>query len=276
MLKNFKHQLQVKNDPISNLSWRLYRKIQPSRRFQLFCVGTPRSGTHSIHALFAENYRSWHEPYLPQLYSILSKKHLSEISFQEISQWLLSRDFKLWLEVEASHPLNFLVAELATTFPEAKFILTVREPVSWLKSEINKNLGTEGKLWRDLEKFRYGNEAMDYEPEERFLRDYGVYPTANYFKYWTQHNQRVLSTVNRENLLIVKTAEIPQSVARIARFIGIPAETLAVQKSHVSASGSDRPIPQLVLAEEFLATQAERYCGELYAQLLALKKNFSD
>ena len=70
------------------------------RRFHAFCLGTEKSGTHSVAALTARVYRSDHEPDYPWLIP-----RLTETPFDRPAQWeayLRRRDRLLWLEMESN------------------------------------------------------------------------------------------------------------------------------------------------------------------------------
>lgn len=92
------------------------------------------------------------------------------VSESEIENVLTMRDIFLNLEVEAAHYLYMLVPYLADLFPDAKFILTVREPRSWLNSEINMNLKTAGDgFWDKYQQFKYGKYSYSYDSDYKDL-----------------------------------------------------------------------------------------------------------
>ncbi len=87
------------------------------RRFHAFCVGTEKSGTHSVAQVFARNYRSDHEPDYPNLIPKLLAKRPKDESWLT---FLRRRDRRLWLEMEACWLHVFHLEQLARAFPSSQ------------------------------------------------------------------------------------------------------------------------------------------------------------
>jgi len=104
------------------------------RQCHVYCVGMPRTGTTSIQRLFSDSFRSWHEPYFLRLTELAMDRAKGSICDPELSDYFERRDRQMWLDMESSHVLSFFSDLLASSFSDAKFILTVREPESWLRS----------------------------------------------------------------------------------------------------------------------------------------------
>ena len=67
----------------------------------------------------------------------------------QLKELLTKRDQHLGLELESCNLLRFFVETLLDGFPEAKFILTIRDCYSWLDSCLNHQLNvqcTEDKM----------------------------------------------------------------------------------------------------------------------------------
>ncbi len=213
----------------------IYRRYRP-RRFHAYCVGALKSGTHSIAGMLMRHYRSSHEPRVPELIDAVLAFSRREIARPDLQRLLHRRDRSLWLEMEASafnvHVLDLLVEE----FPDARFILTIRDCYSWVDSALNHQLGR--KLPAHYESFlRYWvAPGSEYARAELVLKDKGLYPLKSYFRAWANHNQRVLDTVPADRLLVIRTNEISKSPKRIAGFLGIPARTLDRSRSRSFAS----------------------------------------
>ena len=65
-----------------------------------------------------------------------------EIDKSTLYNALNERDANYQLDMEASHYLHHLSGALVDLFPMARFILTIRDPLSWIQSEINQKLLT--------------------------------------------------------------------------------------------------------------------------------------
>lgn len=213
----------------------VYRRYRP-RRFQAYCVGALKSGTHSIAGMLMRHYRSTHEPRVPELIDAVLAFSRREIAKRDLQRLVHRRDRMLWLEMESSafavHILDLLVQE----FPDARFVLTIRDCYSWVDSALNHQFGRE--LPKPYQSFlRYWvAPGAEYTRTEAVLKDNGLFPLKSYFRAWAGHNQRVLDTVPADRLLVIRTDEISKSSKRIAKFLGVPASTLDRDRSHSFSS----------------------------------------
>lgn len=180
----------------------IYFNIKKEKRtFHAYCIGLPRSGTHSIAYALGSYYNSLHEPSARATIELIMKYHKGVISTKETKNILAKRDYNFNLDLEASHYLHHIVNLLTELFPEAKYILTVRNPYSWLKSEINKNIQVNSYFWGDIQKFRYGRYDFNFDHEDEILRTYqGVYPIKSYIQYWYDHLKKILEEVPKERI----------------------------------------------------------------------------
>ena len=122
----------------------IYPLLRP-RRFMMYCVGPAKSGTVSV---------EWN------VLCKLPRSAAGEAAFREIIvlavdclegrlkksavlRQLRRRDRRLRLEVDSFNQLSVFVQEFVDQFPQAKFLLTAREPRSWLRSIINQHLNVD-------------------------------------------------------------------------------------------------------------------------------------
>lgn len=246
------------------------RAAPPSRRLHVYGVGAPKSGTHSVAGLFVPTYRSAHEHRSVLTLTYLLRWLEGDLSDASMARLLRARDRWYGLEVEAAHYLHHVVGMLVRLFPEARFILTIREPYSWLTSAVNQSMHNYGNpdptraVWLALSDFHYRRDGFTYAPEEAALpRHRGVYPLASYLDYWTAHNQAVLDAVPPERLLVVRTHELRQRGREIAQFLGVNPATLSVEGGHAFA----RPVKAVevheVVDRRYLEREVERRCAPL-------------
>ena len=242
----------------------LYRAYRP-RRFHAFCVGAFKSGTHSIAGMLMRRYRSSHEPRVPELIGAVLAASRQEISQRDLQQFVHHRDRTLWLEMESSafsvHILDLLVRD----FPDARFILTIRDCYSWVDSALNQQLGR--KLPKHYESFlRYWiAPGSEYAPAELALKENGLYPLKSYFKAWANHNRRVIDTVPPDRLLVIRTNDISKSPERIARFLGIPPRTLDRDRSHSFRTHKKFDLLSAI-DRDFVREAAQESCGPLMSR----------
>lgn len=126
--------------------------------------------------------------------------------------------------------------ELATAYPAAKVILTVRDPVSWYEStqrtifsDLDDVLRDQSNAWARMTKIV----IQDFFSGRLHDRDHVI-------DVYNRHNETVKRTIPEERLLIY---EIAQGWDPLCRFLGVP----------VPAS----PFPSSNSTEEFLARQAK-------------------
>ncbi|HYG67897.1 MAG TPA: exostosin family protein, partial [Anaeromyxobacteraceae bacterium] len=175
----------------------LYDRVSspPARRLHVYGVGAPKSGTHSVANLFAPAYRSEHEPHSALTIVHLLRLFEGRYSEAAVERLLRARDRWMGLDVEAAHYMHHVVGELVRVFPEARFVLTIRDPYTWLTSAVNQSIHNYRNphparaVWLALSDYRYGRYGFTYSPEEAALRAHkGVYPIGSYLDYWTAHN----------------------------------------------------------------------------------------
>jgi Sulfotransferase domain len=240
----------------------LRRALRP-RRFQAYCVGTGKSGTHSIHGMLRERYRSAHEPENTRVAKMLLAAAEGGVSPEKVAKFVLRRDRRLWLEVESSFMIVFYLDVLLREFPDAKVILTIRDCYSWLDSKLNEGLWRPTTdLWRAFDALRYGRRHEAWAPEEEALKANGFYSVAAYLAQWAWHNRTVLETVPPERLLVVRTHEITPSIPNIADFLGIPADHLDPGRSHRFKTKQKSGLVAGI-DRSFLEDQADRHCRDL-------------
>jgi hypothetical protein len=174
-----------------------------------------------------------HEPGYEQVIKMILDASSGLASQSQVAEFVRSRDGQLGLELECSHPLFHLLDALLEEFEEAKFILTIRDCYSWLDSQINSHLSyIEGKAWHDFGEFKYSGETGRHPDEEQILERFGLYTLEGYLGAWASHNNKVLNTVPKDRLMVVRTQDIAGDMPKLAAFLGVPLEDLITGKAH--------------------------------------------
>ena len=202
------------------------------RRFQAMCVGTAKSGTHSMAGIFGREYSAAHEPEHRVMIDAILARQDGEVSREQLGEMLLERDRRLDLEMDSSQLNGHLIDLLVELFPEAKFVLTIRDVYSFVNSAIDHHVAHGGgsEVWRRINRVKFG--GFEHGRYDGPLGEVGAFPLAGYLSYWVRHNQGVLDLVPAERLLVVRTNEIGESFPSIADFVGIEADTLDVGRAH--------------------------------------------
>jgi hypothetical protein len=205
------------------------RRAAPARQARLYCVGAPRTGTHSVAAIFDRSIRSRHEPELRTVARHVLAHHRGLLGSDGLRAFVRRRDARLRLDVDSSHANAFLAEALVAEFADARFLLTIREPIAWLDSALNhaRNSRRWSRVDRDYLAFYFDAANAGYSRHDAFLQQHGLPGVDCHLAAWARHNERVLATVPAERLLVVRTPEIAASLPRIAAFAGIAAARIA-------------------------------------------------
>ena len=244
------------------------RAARPPRRFHAFAVGLPRSGTHSLAAMFEGRFRAAHEPALVDTLAHTMSWNRGERTRARMGALLRWRDRRLGLELEAAHYLHHLTPLLVEQFPDARFVLSIRDPISWLDSEINQNLrSARYPFWQAIEAQRYGRYGFDFPEAERGLAAAGCpHPVASYLCYWRDHIQEVLAAVPADRLLVLRTHELDQRVTELADFFGVDVDGIDRTRSR-SGVGEGRPVDLLGSVDaDHLRREVARHCVGLASE----------
>src|ERR1700733_5819334 len=246
------------------------------RRTQLYCVGTAKSGTHSIAAMLTDQVRAQHEPQAELLIHRILEISAGRISREALADWIRARDRDLNLEVDSSQ-LNFFILDvLLREFAGARFLLTIRDCYSWLESLINHSLASPASgPWTELRNLRFKPERFTHSPQEAVLKNRGLYTLDGYLSYWAEHNSKVLRIVPPERLLVVRTDRISAKACRIAEFAGLPPEAIQPGRAH-AFKGVHRSIILEELDRAYLESKVDRHCRPLMARFFPEFASFDD
>jgi hypothetical protein len=237
------------------------------RKVQAYCVGTPRSGTVSLYEMFKENYLAAHEPESRFLTGKIMDFLEGTINRDQMLQYLRHRDRRLGLEMESSY-INFEVVDLLVKLsPETKFILTIRNVHSWLDSFINLLLNkpeflTNRKRYalRHM-RLRLDDNRFQFSAYDRALQDLGMFPLEGFLSYWTLHNNKILTSVPKNRLFVVRTQDIGNRAQEMEEFLHLDKGSLkrSVKANPAIARHSvlDKLDPQ------YLQAKIDEHCSDL-------------
>jgi len=214
--------------------------------------------------MFETHYRSSHEPDVLDLTETVKKVILKKVSNAEVISWLETRDRKLNLEVEASHPLGYLAPWLPTVFPEAKFVITIREPLAWLRSRLNFHFYKTPKEWQPYRDFIWGRHHQGYKSEETQLEELGLYSLDAYLSQYSEQYQLLFDHLPKARTLLIKTEHLNESLERVASFLMVSSATISRQHTNTLTPPSDI-IERL--PENFVTERIEESCGWMESYL---------
>jgi hypothetical protein len=205
--------------------------MRTSHRKRIFGIGAPKTGTHTLAALFTNQVRAGHELDAKDIISRLLK-YTDSAPYPGLLRYLANRDKVRSLQLDVSSVYLHLLTDLQQLFPQSKYILTVRHPCRWVRSLVDHQLRWPArKTWRKFQEYRFGGNVV-YHPEESALQQKGLYPLGNYFQYWAKTILNSIAGVTSERLLIIETEKINLRKQALAEFCELPRRCLSPEDIH--------------------------------------------
>jgi len=202
-----------------------------------FCVGQAKSGTASLYGWLAKNYRAAHEPERQQLLEMIVQEAHGGVTADDMRAFLLERQHRLDLDYDIAWANQFIIEHLVEAFPQAGFIVLIRDCYTWLRSVLGHLIGRE--IPREVRNFLpwwFEPERYPHAPHERRLQELGLYSVAAYLNAWNLHIDRCMELIPEDRRLVLKTYELDRSHERLAEFLHIPLESLDVGSGYRNRS----------------------------------------
>ncbi len=266
-MRPHEHYSELDNDIKNKIKYMIpdsIRNLIQPRQFQCFCIGTPKSGTTSVAGLFDKHFRSSHEPERRSIIFFMNDHYHGKYSDDEYVEWLKKRDRRVWLDMESNCFLGYRMDLLYRAFPDAKYILSVREPLSWLDSMLNHTINYSPAsedviaLWHRI---YFKPEQYPHQTIEQPLKDAGVYSVEAYLRYWSDSIKSVLNTIPESQLLIVKTHEFKDRTLDIAQFLGVDPIKIDLTSGHLNKAPQKYDFLKL-LPPDFITEQLSKFSAE--------------
>ena len=255
----------------------LTRERESSQKItKAFCVGQAKSGTGSLYSLLARSYRAAHEPERAETFKMILRQSEGEIDTDSFDDYLRQRERRLNLEYDIAWANQFIIDRLLTVFGEAKFIVLIRDPYSWLQSTvghlISRQLPAEVPPFLD---WWFKPEQYPHTSRERALEAQGIYSLAALVNAWNQHIKTCTQLIPPERCLILKTHELNRSHQRIADFLQIPLKTLDREKGHINQSTWNGRLDSLV-DTNYISKVVNSMCAESMTRYFPNVSNAED
>jgi hypothetical protein len=243
-------------------------KLFTKRRIHGYCVGASKTGTTSIAKIFGKRFRASHEGHVAYTSDLVRNKilHGERISLSTIKH----REELKRLEFESNSLLGYLSSELSEAYPEARFLLTVREPIAWIKSCLKHHLRVEyeqlpegSKKARDVRYDIYSTRDRDYET---YIDGVERWSLELFLRYWNHQNKLVIESVADDRLLIIKTSDISSRVHDIEDFFRLSRGTLPTTNVKYNSNNRELYIDPY-LASMGIFDKVEDMCSETLALL---------
>ncbi len=238
-------------------------RLRTPRRMVSHCIGTSKSGTHSVWLLFHGALRAMHELEDDLMIQAALGKMEGTLTKPRIESFIKERDRRVWLELDSSNLNIHFLPELLQLHPNARFVLTVRSPRAWVDSEINHFLAHPfPDHWRKMWDLRYRASVFTHPPEEALLAERGLYTLDGYLRYWVEHNQLALDLIPREQLLILNTKMITPSISKLANFLDVEQADVWTDRAHSFGAAAKFGIIDS-LDSDYVDRKVDEICGGL-------------
>lgn len=227
-----------------------------------FCVGQAKAGTASLAALLAASHRAAHEPEREQILEMILRESRGEISQEDFRSYLIERDKRLNLDYDIAWANQFLIGHLLTVFPDARFIILIRDPYTWLQSICghlaNRDVPPDVRAFL---KWWFRPDLYPHTRNDRALERLGIDSISAYLNAWNRHVTVCTELIPPGRRLILRTHELGRSHQRLADFLEIPVESLDIRNGHVNRGTWPDRLESLV-DRSYLTEMVSSICGD--------------
>ena len=240
------------------------------RHFRIYALGLPKTGTVSLHALFG-NFRSGHEFWqwdTIQKYLQFKETTIAREAFRE---FVLMRDAAACLEMDSAYFNRCYIDILSEEFADAKFVCLLRDPESWVRSQINYYMDTSKEVLQSTRidnGFPFDLPRGDQVSRDEFLLHIDEHIEVS-FKSWANAYRIILSQTEKlspEQYCFIRTNEISHKFGLLAKFAGIAETDLLIKKSHSNKAVYQVDALKMVSAD-IIAQYYNLHCKELWDSL---------
>jgi hypothetical protein len=197
-------------------------------------MGAAKTGTHSLARMFEKAVGAKHEPGAEDLMRLIVARQRDEMSRKAFRRAVADVVAQQNLIFNVSQINGFIAGLLIDLYPNAKFVLTVRDCESWLRSLINHFLTRPLRpqsAWKAFRDIRFDT-VESVKPIEQPLADRASYSLEGYLSYWLMHNRRVIRKIPAEQLFVVATDSLPREGRAISEFLGIDPASVTIERAH--------------------------------------------
>ena len=207
---------------------------------RVYGVGMGRSGSTSVARMFGR-YRSAHEVDAERLLPIGAAVLHGELAVDgsQVRAALRRRSWRFQLDVDSAPFLSPLTPALVQVFDDTRFVLALRDCFSWLDSQLEwerSHPSSDLPMFAPYRSalFRYSKD--EFTDDDCILWHESLRPVKAYLRSWGERNEEVLRVVPPDRLLVVRTEDLDHSTARLARFVGVPEESVVTSHANQNAN----------------------------------------
>jgi hypothetical protein len=250
---------------------RLRRAAAGEPRFRAFGIGDAKSGTSSLASMLLPPYRAAHEPNTLSL--MLALLHIAaaaavaaadqrrqQTAAAAVAAVMAARQRQHVgaLELDVSFLYGLVVPQLRAAHPTARFVLTLRDPISHAQSKLRylRRIGGDpggDRRWRaayteliaPFMRWQAGVAVGGLAREATAV--WNMAPRL-LFEEWCRWSLGALRAARGgAKLLVLRTDELStaRGAARLARFLGVPAGATRPAHRYAAPAGEPEPFAQL-------------------------------
>lgn len=242
---------------------------QPKRKHHIYCIGAPKTGTHSINSIF-RNFKSMHEPLPLFMIELIRRIRYQMISRSDLLDILATKDRYLNLEIESSHFNSNFLPEIIELFPKAKFIFLYRDVLNWLDSWINHHInqpnlktGSAKQVGRDL----YYHRGKSHTKYDAALKINGLQSLDSYLEFWATFNTSILDNLPENRTIMIPTENLSLAAHNLSSFANVPVKSLRLDKSHKFKAIKKHYLLNKI-DPSYLNDRVEKICGTTISRLI--------
>jgi hypothetical protein len=223
------------------------------RTRRVYALGTPKSGTTSVAGIFSGLCRTDHEPHRPATVKSMHDHFEGNIGDAQLQQSYRARDKQLTLDLESNCFLAYRPDLLYSTFPDAKFIILIRDPLTWLDSIFDNNINFPREKTPTMVKWHsvlFQDRDTSLSTNDERLIEMGLYPVNCYLDYWVRTYDRCLRSLGDSRYLRIGTNQISRRTEEIGEFIGIDISKIERNNAHKNRTAQKHSVLQKLDAEQ--------------------------
>ena len=251
-----------------------YIRLTYRRKCRFYVVGIGKSGTTSLAGMFNHTIIARHEPMQSEMVQALWDLRMGRIDRADLRALVLRRDKEYCADVNSAEVNGSFVDILLEEFPDALFLLTMRDPYSWMDSAFNHTMNLETLQERKRRALQRALQRK-HPPEEQSLEAEGLSTLDHRLAQWNQHNQTVLSIVPEHRLLIVRTRDITKRAYEIADFAGLTRSSIRLSRSHKNQAPRKHHLLDGI-DRKYLDMKVQEHCGSLMKQYFPEIRSMDD
>jgi transcriptional regulator with XRE-family HTH domain len=244
-----------------------FMKCNRARKFKTYVVGLPKTGTRSLTGIFGD-YCAGHEFNQLDTQQMIIRHTDNLVSYAEYRDFVMKRDaMSRFLELDSAHFNRHYMDILAEVYPESKFIFLIRDCFSWVESYINYFTIPDREAIQAKPEYNglpFDLPKGDNEAKKELIRNFDKYIDAP-LSHWTTENLKMIENCRRlpdNRYLIIRTNEISDRIDKIAGLVGVEADTLIRDHSHLHKASYHVNILKR-LDPQFLEEKFDTHCSYL-------------